>query len=85
MRRIAFEQSAFQDFVEWATINEKTHRRIIDLIFDTLRQPLSGIGKPEPLKHELKGYWSRRIDQEHRLVYKVTDEAIIIVACKYHY
>jgi toxin YoeB len=85
MRRIVFEQSAFQDFVEWATINEKTHRRIIDLIFDTLRQSLSGIGKPEPLKHELKGYWSRRIDQEHRLVYKVTDEAIIIVACKYHY
>jgi toxin YoeB len=85
MRRIVFEQSAFQDFVEWATINEKTHQRIIDLIFDTLRQPFSGIGKPEPLKHELRGYWSRRIDQEHRLVYKVTDESIIIVACKYHY
>jgi toxin YoeB len=85
MRRIVFEQSAFQDFVEWATINEKIHQRIIDLIFDTLRQPFSGIGKPEPLKHELRGYWSRRIDQEHRLVYKVTDEAIIIVACKHHY
>ena len=85
MRRIVFEQSPFQDFVEWATINEKTHQRIIDLIFDTLRQPFSGIGKPEPLKHELRGYWSRRIDQEHRLVYKVTDESIIIVACKYHY
>jgi toxin YoeB len=50
MRRIVFEQSAFQDFVEWATINEKTHQRIVDLIFDTLRQPFSGIGKPEPLK-----------------------------------
>jgi toxin YoeB len=85
MRKIAFETSAFQDFVEWATINRKLYQRIVDLITDILRHPFSGIGKPEPLKGELKGYWSRRINDEHRLVYKVTDEAVIIIACKYHY
>lgn len=85
MRKIAFEESAFQNFVEWATINRKLYQRIVDLITDILRQPFSGIGKPEPLKGELKGYWSRRINDEHRLVYKVTDEAVIIIACKYHY
>jgi toxin YoeB len=52
---------------------------------DTLRQPFAGLGKPEPLKHELSGYWSRRINDEHRLVYKITDEAITIISCRYHY
>ena len=85
MRKIVFEGSAFQDFIEWATIDEKVYQRIVDLIIDILRQPFSGIGKPEPLKHDLKGYWSRRINDEHRLVYKVNDEAVIIVSCKYHY
>jgi len=85
VRKIAFEASAFQDFAEWATHDKKLYQRVIDLIKDTLRQPFSGLGKPEPLKHELKGYWSRRINEEHRLVYKVTDDAVIIVSCKYHY
>ncbi len=85
MRQVVFEQAAFKDFAEWATIDKKLHRRIVDLITDALRQPFSGIGKPEPLKHELRGHWSRRINDEHRLVYKVTDEAIIIISCKYHY
>jgi len=85
MRKITFEESAFQDFIEWATINKKLYQRIVDLIMDILRQPFSGIGKPEPLKHDLKGYWSRRINDEHRLVYKVNDEAVIILSCKYHY
>ncbi len=85
MRKITFEESAFQDFIEWAAINKKLYQRIVDLIMDILRQPFSGIGKPEPLKHDLKGYWSRRINDEHRLVYKVNDEAVIIVSCKYHY
>jgi toxin YoeB len=52
---------------------------------DTLRHPFTGLGKSEPLRHELRGYWSRRINDEHRLVYKVTDEAIMIVSCRYHY
>lgn len=85
MKQIVFEASAFQDFVEWADVNKKIHQRIVDLIKDILRQPFSGIGKPEPLKHKLQGYWSRRINKEHRLVYKVTDTAVIIISCKYHY
>lgn len=85
MRKIIFEGSAFQDFTEWATIDKKLYQRIVDLITDVLRQPFSGIGKPEPLKHDLKGYWSRRINDEHRLVYTINDEAVIIVSCKYHY
>ena len=85
MRKIIFEGSAFQDFIKWATIDKKLYQRIAALIMDILRQPFSGIGKPEPLKHDLKGYWSRRINDEHRLVYKVNDEAVIIVSCKYHY
>jgi len=85
MRKIIFEESAFQDFIEWATIDKKLYQRIVDLIMDILRQPFSGIGKPEPLKYDLKGYWSRRINDEHRLVYKVNDEAVIIVSCKYYY
>ncbi len=85
MRRVSFEASAFQDFTEWAVIDKKLYQRIISLIADILRQPFDGIGKPEPLKYGLKGYWSRRINDEHRLVYQVTDDEIIIIACKYHY
>ena len=85
MRKIVFDGNAFQDFTEWATADKKLYQLFVSLIMDTLRQPFTGIGKPEPLKHELKGCWSRRINDEHRLVYKVTDEAIIIIACKYHY
>lgn len=85
MRKIVFEQSAFQDFVQWATVDKKLYQRLVGLITDVLRNPFEGIGKPELLKYELKGYWSRRINDEDRLVYKVTDDSIIIVACKYHY
>jgi len=85
MRQISFESDAFQDFTDWAKINKKIYQRIVALIKDILRQPFTGIGKPEPLKQELQGYWSRRINDEHRLVYKVTDDAIIIISCKYHY
>ena len=85
MKNITFEKSACEDFVEWANINKKIYKRIISLIMDILRQPFSGIGKPETLKHELKGYWSRRINDEHRPVYKVDQESITIVSCRYHY
>jgi toxin YoeB len=85
MRKVVFEGHAFRDFVEWGTIDKKLYQRIINLIFDTLRHPFSGLGKPEPLRHELRGYWSRRINDEHRLVYKVTEDAIVIVSCRYHY
>jgi toxin YoeB len=85
MRKIVFEKNAFEDFTAWATIDKKIHGRIVALILDILRQPFSGLGKPEPLRHELKGYWSRRIDGEHRLVYKVEEDAITVITCKYHY
>ena len=85
MRAIAFERDAFKDFTRWAETDKKIYKRIVDLILDTLRHPFSGIGKPEPLRHELQGYWSRRINREHRLVYKVTKGAVVIVACRYHY
>lgn len=84
-RRISFEASAFEDFNQWATLDKKTYQKIITLINDINRSPFSGLGKPEALKYEYSGYWSRRINDEHRLVYKVTDTDIIIVACKYHY
>ncbi len=85
MKQIAFEGSAFEDFVEWGKTNRKIYDRIVSLIMDTLRHPFTGIGKPEPLKRNLQGYWARRINDEHRLVYKVTDKAVIIAQCKYHY
>ena len=85
MKQITFEASAFQEFLDWSEQDKQTHQRIVALIKEIVRQPFSGIGKPKPLKHQLKGYWSRRINKEDRLVYKVTENAIIIISCKYHY
>lgn len=84
-RKIVFESSAFTDFNNWAKLDKKIQRKIIELIKDIDRHPFQGLGKPEALKHDLSGYWSRRINQEHRLVYKVTNNEIIILSCKYHY
>lgn len=83
--RIAFHQSAFEQYNDWAANDKKMFERICRLIVESAKTPFAGIGKPEPLKRNLKGYWSRRITDEHRLVYKVTDEQIIIVSCKFHY
>ena len=85
MRRIAFLPAAFDDFGRWATGNKRVHARIVKLIKDIARDPFKGLGKSEPLKHDLAGLWSRRITDEHRLVYKVTEEEIIIVSCRFHY
>ena len=85
MRIVAFHQSAFEQYNEWAARDKKTFERLKRLISEAAKTPFEGIGKPEPLKHELKGYWSRRITGEHRLVYKVTDEQIVVASCKYHY
>ncbi len=85
MRIIAFHQEAFEQYNEWTKTDRKLFDRLHRLIMETAKNPFDGIGKPEPLKANLKGYWSRRINDEHRLVYKVTEEQIIIVACKYHY
>ena len=85
MRNIVFEPQAFQDFNSWVKEDKKIHGKIVNLISDILRSPFDGIGKPESLKYELKGYWSRRITDEHRLVYKVSEDAVTIVGCKFHY
>lgn len=85
MRKAIFEQTAQEDLFYWAKTDLKILRKVIELIEDTQRTPFSGLGKPEPLKHELKGYWSKRITDEHRLVYKVTDESLIIIQCRWHY
>jgi toxin YoeB len=85
MRSIVFHADAFADFTAWAQQDAGAFDKIRRLIIETLREPFIGIGKPEPLKHEFKGCWSRRITGEHRLVYRVTADAIIIVACRYHY
>jgi toxin YoeB len=75
----------WEDYLFWQQTNRKTLKRINSLIKDIQRQPFDGLGDPEPLKHNWSGYWSRRIDREHRLVYKVTNSALIIVQCRYHY
>ncbi|MFH1067880.1 MAG: Txe/YoeB family addiction module toxin [bacterium] len=85
MRTVVFEKDAFHDFVNWAATDKSLFERLLRLISETAKNPFEGIGKPEPLKHQLQGYWSRRINDEHRLVYKVKDDSIIIVACKWHY
>ncbi len=85
MRNIEFVPSAFIEYRNWIEIDRKIALRISDLINDSLRNPFDGIGKPEPLKYEFKGYWSRRIDHEHRLVYKVSETTILIFSCFSHY
>ena len=82
---ISFEESAFDDFNQWANVDKKLYKRVIILIKYISRSPYQGLGKPEALKHDLQGYWSRRINDEHRLVYKVENDRLIIIACKYHY
>lgn len=85
MRSLEFDASGFEDLAWWVQKDRKKALRLLRLIQDTARDPFSGIGKPEPLKHELAGCWSRRIDDEHRLVDSVTDDKIRILACRYHY
>jgi len=85
MRNIEFVPPAFKEYQNWIETDRRTALRIGDLIKDILRNPFEGIGKPESLKYELKGYWSRRIDLEHRLIYKVTETSIVIISCYSHY
>lgn len=85
MRSLEFDSAAFEDLAWWVEQDRQKALRIINLIKDVQRDPFKGIGKPEPLRHELKGCWSRRIDQEHRLVYQITENKIRILACRYHY
>jgi len=85
MKRFVFEAEAFDDYNNWAIYDIKTFKKIRELLKDIKRDPFKGLGKPEPLKHELAGCWSRRITDEHRLVYKISGNDIIIYSCKGHY
>ncbi|GHU02211.1 toxin YoeB [Spirochaetia bacterium] len=77
--------TAFTDFYEWTVNDKKLAKKIMSLLKEISRTPDFGLGKPEPLKHDLSGYWSREITHEHRLVYKAGDDTIEILSCKYHY
>jgi len=83
--KISFLEDAWHDYLYWQTQDKKTLKRINQIIKDIQRNPFDGIGKPEPLKFDLSGLWSRRINQEHRLIYQVLDDEIIIIQCRYHY
>lgn len=83
--RLIFSANAWEDYLYWQKSDRKVLNRINTLIKDIQRQPFEGIGKPEPLKHGLSGYWSRRITDEHRLVYKVEDDSMLIAQLRYHY
>jgi len=85
MTKITFSKNAWEDYVYWPTEDKKTLKKINALIKDIQRTPYEGIGKPEPLKFDLAGFWSRRIDLEHRLVYQVENSEILIYSCRFHY
>lgn len=85
MRAIRFVPAAWKSYTWWQGQDRKTLKRINTLIESALRTPFEGIGKPEPLSGNLSGYWSRRIDDTHRLVYRATDDDLTVVACRFHY
>jgi len=82
---IQFSANGWDDYLYWQQTDKKRLKRINALIADIVREPTGGIGKPEPLRHALAGYWSRRIDDEHRLVYTVRDGVVMIAAARFHY
>jgi len=82
---ISFLESAFTEYRQWEIDDKKVFNKINTLITEIIRDPFHGTGKPEPLKWNWAGYWSRRITQEHRIVYKVLNDQIIIASCKFHY
>ena len=82
---LSFTSDAYKDYQNWKRDDKKIFSKIRTLIKDIEQSPFQGLGKPEPLKHNLSGYWSRRITKEHRLVYKVKDDTIFIASCKFHY
>ena len=83
--KLIFPEHAWQDYLYWQHTDRRILRRINDLIKETQRAPFAGIGKPEPLKHGLSGYWSRRITDEHRMVYKLEEDALFLAQLRYYY
>jgi toxin YoeB len=82
---LTWSDKSWADYLYWQKTDKKLLKKINELLKDTKRDPFDGLGKPEPLKYEYAGLWSRRITDEHRLVYKVYDESIAVVSCRYHY
>jgi toxin YoeB len=80
-----FVDESWEDYLFWQKADKKMLKRINELLKDISRQPFTGLGKPEPLKHKYRGFWSRRIDAEHRLIYKVKNYEILIAKCRFHY
>ncbi len=83
--KYVFVDESWEDYLYWQKTDKKILKRINSLIKDISRQPYEGIGKPEPLKHNYRGYWSRRINDEHRLIYQVKDDELRIIKCRFHY
>ena len=83
--KLIFSENAWDDYLYWQKIDQKIMKRINTLIREIQRSPFDGIGKPEPLKHDFSGYWSRRIDDEHRIIYKIERNSLLIVQLRYHY
>uniref|UniRef100_UPI003341F71F Txe/YoeB family addiction module toxin n=1 Tax=Castellaniella defragrans TaxID=75697 RepID=UPI003341F71F len=83
--RLIWSEQAWDDYLYWQDADKRMVKKINELIKEASRTPFEGKGKPEPLRHSLAGFWSRRITAEHRLVYSVTDDALLIAACRYHY
>lgn len=83
--KLIFAKEAWEDYLYWQQQDKRLLKRINELIAATLREPFTGIGKPEPLKHALAGYWSRRITDEHRMVYKPAQDSLLIAQLRYHY
>lgn len=87
--KLVFWPTGWEDYLHWQSNDPKTLARVNELIRETVRHPFAGLGKPEPLRQNLKGWWSRRIDREHRLVYRVTGtgegQALQIAQCRFHY
>ncbi|MCI4141808.1 MULTISPECIES: Txe/YoeB family addiction module toxin [unclassified Streptomyces] len=85
MSDVRFRPTGLEDVLYWQAADKKLFRKLIRLIGEIQRDPFTGIGKPEPLKGDLSGYWSRRIDDEHRLVYRATEKEVVIIKARYHY
>jgi toxin YoeB len=83
--KLVFSERAWEDYLYWRETDRRLLGRINQLIREIQREPFSGIGKPEPLKHAFQGYWSRRINDEHRIVYKIRDDSVLIAQIRYHY
>lgn len=83
--KLIFSDEAWEDYLFWQKQDRRMVERINKLVKETMREPFSGVGKPEPLKHAFSGYWSRRLTDEHRMIYKMADDALWIVQLRYHY